>query len=863
MRLLKILLCVFIFFTSMPAYAAEYSDILPDSPFSEQIQLVTDLGFMKGYDDKTFGEMDVVTRAEFISTVVPLSGIDNFGISSNAGIFYDVPADSEYASYVMTAYNLGLISADESGCFYPDRPISRNEAVKVLVCLLGYKAKADASGGYPKGYLKIASDLDICFSLEDAYVTRGELAWYISEVIHTRVLDGYYVGSRGEFSEGDTLLSEYLRIGYVSGRMTANTTADIVGNKKSSNSFISVEFKDYKVDSDKYDNLLGYNVECYYNLDDESVICVIPGDNDLLSVKSESVISSDNGVFSYYDENKTRRISLPSNIYVVYNGYSYELYPEDIFEIDKGSVTFIDNNRDSKFDVAVINEYENYVFQGVDIENEKLYVKGTSPLQFDKEYRIIDYTNGEKKALEELPPNNLICVFKNSQGKVVTVYTGCRSVTGILKAITDETIEIDNREYKAYSSLLTAVKNNVGSTITVFLDCNEFAAVKDNLTSSENGIYGYILATDVGKGLNKDVMLHIFTENNSRNIYYIPKYVKIDGEKVEKSKVIKTLEDAALAVGLPDGASQLVRFKANADNQISYIDTSYVGAKEDSSTLCLSKTVTDSTRYRNTGVFQGVFAISPNVKVFIVPESTELRKTDDPTYADLFDVRDKYFFVTDQFYPKSGIHSRLEAYNFTDANASDMVVLYAKDDGDTAASVYNYKSNVMVVENIGHAITPEGSETFYIKGLTKDGEVRYLLTESLNKGSKNWAEELNAGDVISYSLLNSKINGIKVLLDYKSDAAYFSTDSYFAVDSTYYGEITANDGSFIKLQCANDGSQELVFSLTDVICYDTTEKRAYMSNQCELFDKINYGTASRKAFVYCNYGSTTFIVVYK
>lgn len=863
MRLIKILLCVCIFFTSIPSYAVEYSDLLPDSPFKESIELVTDLGLMSGYDDTNFGEMDIVTRADFISTVVPLSGIDNLGASANSGIFYDVPKDSKYAPCVITAYNLGLISTDESGQFYPDRPITRNEALKVLVCLLGYKAKADASGGYPNGYLKIASDLDICFSLEDAYVTRGELAWYISEVIHTRIMDGYYVGDRGEFYEGGTLLSEYLHIGYVTGRMTANTTADLVGDKNSSNSFISVEFKDYRVDSDKYDDLLGYDVECYYNLDDESVICLLPGDNDLLSVKADDVISADNGVFSYYDENKTRRISMPSNIYVIYNGYPYELYPEDIFEIDKGDITFIDNDKDSGFDVAVITEYENYVFQGIDIENEKLYVKGKAPLAFNKEYRVLDYISGEKSKLEELPSDNLICVLKNSQGKVVTVYTGFRSVTGVLNSIGDETIQIDNREYKAYSSLLTELKNNVGSAISVFLDCNEFAAVKDESASLQNGIYGYILAVDPGKGINKDIKLHIFTEDNSRQIYNIPKYVKIDGEKVEKADVIKTLEDAALAVGLPDGASQLIRFKANADNQISYIDTSYVGVKEDNSTLIFSKTVTERARYRNTGIFQGEFAISPDVKVFIVPKSTDLRRDDDPTYADLFDVRDRYFFVTDQFYPQTGVHSRLEAYNFTDANAADMIVLYAEDGGDTAASVSNYKGNIMVVENIGHSITPEGSETFYIKGLTKEGEVRYLLTESLNKNNKNWAEELAAGDIISYSLLNSKISGIKVLLDYKSDAAYFSTDSYFAIDSTYYGEITANDGSFIKLQCANDGSQELVFSLTDVICYDTTEKRAYMSNQWELFDKINYGTASRKAFIYCNYGSTTFIVVYK
>lgn len=863
MRLVKILLCIFIFFTGIPSYAVEYSDILPDSPFEESIELVTELGLMKGYDDENFGEMDIVTRADFISTVVPLSGIDNLGISAYSGIFYDVPADSEYAPYVVTAYNLGLVSPNESGFFYPDRPISRYEALKVLVCLLGYKAKADVSDGYPNGYLKIASDLDICFSLEDSYVTRGELAWYISEVIHTRILDGYYVGDRGEFYEGGTLLSEYLNIGYVKGRMTANTAADLVGDKNSSNSFISVEFKDYRIESDKYDNLLGYDVECYYNLDDESVICVLPGDNNLLSVKSDSVISSDNGVFSYYDGNKTRRVSIPGNIYVIYNGYPYELYPENIFEIDKGSVTFIDNNKDSGYDVAVINEYENYIFQSVDIENEKLYVKGASPLQFNKEYRIVDYTNGEKKTFEELPSNNLICVLKNSQGKVVAVYTGCRSVTGVLKSIGDKSIEIDNREYKAYASLLTELKNNVGSTISVFLDCNEFAAVKDDSTSLQNGVYGYILAVDPGKGINKDVKLYVFTENNSRQIYSIPKYVKIDGEKVEKADVIKTLEDAALAVGLPDGASQLIRFKVNDDDQISYIDTSYVGAKEDKSTLSFSKTVTERTRYRNTGIFQGEFAISPDVKVFIVPKSTDLRRTDDPFYEDLFNVSNRYFFVTDQFYPQTGVHSRLEAYNFTDANASDMIVLYAEDGGDTSTSVSNYKGNVMVVENIGHAITPEGSETFYIKGLTKAGKVRYLLTESLNKGNKNWTEELAAGDVISYSLLNSKISGIKVLLYYKSDASYFSTESYFAVDSTYYGEITANDGSFIKLQCANDGSQELVFSLSDVICYDTTEKRAYMSNQRELFDKINYGTASRKAFVYCNYGSTTFIVVYK
>lgn len=77
-----------------------------------------------------FSEEKPLSRGGFAKIFVEATGerVDAEGLK----YFEDVEADSEYAPYVQTLYNLGLIGG-ESGFYSPDEPMSRGEALRIVM----------------------------------------------------------------------------------------------------------------------------------------------------------------------------------------------------------------------------------------------------------------------------------------------------------------------------------------------------------------------------------------------------------------------------------------------------------------------------------------------------------------------------------------------------------------------------------------------------------------------------------------------------------------------------------------------------------------------------------------------------------
>ena len=134
------------------------------------------LGIITGYEDGTFGPDKNITRAEF-ATIVARSF--NLTEASTAETFSDVPADHWAKGYIGAAKNAGIINGFEDGTFKPNDNVTEEQAVKMIVAALGYTEEATAAGGYPDGYIKVASDKKINADLvisgkKDA--TRGRVA---------------------------------------------------------------------------------------------------------------------------------------------------------------------------------------------------------------------------------------------------------------------------------------------------------------------------------------------------------------------------------------------------------------------------------------------------------------------------------------------------------------------------------------------------------------------------------------------------------------------------------------------------------------------------------------------------------------
>lgn len=197
MKRLMAFLFILCFLINMIAYASE-------APMTytaeEKIEKLKEYDVIHGYEDGKFYPQNNITRAEFCKIVSAISGFQANSAIDNYNYFADVPSDHWANKYIMFCYNNGFVNGvsqseklyfvdlDENGnevgrselfykdnigelygteakipenLFAPDNYITYQEALKILVCVLGYEDLAKKRGDYPYGYVSVAREIGI------------------------------------------------------------------------------------------------------------------------------------------------------------------------------------------------------------------------------------------------------------------------------------------------------------------------------------------------------------------------------------------------------------------------------------------------------------------------------------------------------------------------------------------------------------------------------------------------------------------------------------------------------------------------------------------------------------------------------
>lgn len=115
-----------------------------------------------------------VTRAMVVRMLVTLLGETP---EKTKTPFSDVPEDHFASGYISLAAEYGIINGMGDGTFSPEAAITNQQAVKMIVCALGYRELAESRGGYPHGYVMAAMNLGILPSktVTTAETDRGDL----------------------------------------------------------------------------------------------------------------------------------------------------------------------------------------------------------------------------------------------------------------------------------------------------------------------------------------------------------------------------------------------------------------------------------------------------------------------------------------------------------------------------------------------------------------------------------------------------------------------------------------------------------------------------------------------------------------
>lgn len=94
----------------------------------DYIDKLNKLGFVQGYEDNTYRPDNKITRAEFITLIMRVTGAE---LKNYSGTFSDVNAGDWFSRNIQAALDMGIISADTN--FRPNDYIRRDELVKIAV----------------------------------------------------------------------------------------------------------------------------------------------------------------------------------------------------------------------------------------------------------------------------------------------------------------------------------------------------------------------------------------------------------------------------------------------------------------------------------------------------------------------------------------------------------------------------------------------------------------------------------------------------------------------------------------------------------------------------------------------------------
>lgn len=123
------------------AEPAGFADVAEDHPYASYIYALQSLGYLENDADSDFNPDQAVTRGEYVKNL--LSMLNMTGIEAEMPAFADLEGHSA-AGYIQLAHTIGMVKGNGKGNFYPDKPITRQEAAVMIYRLIAAKYPAEA-----------------------------------------------------------------------------------------------------------------------------------------------------------------------------------------------------------------------------------------------------------------------------------------------------------------------------------------------------------------------------------------------------------------------------------------------------------------------------------------------------------------------------------------------------------------------------------------------------------------------------------------------------------------------------------------------------------------------------------------------
>ncbi len=770
------------------------------------------LGIFDGSEG--YADNSEITRGAFTRSVMKLCG-DAADVYKADNAFGDVNPTSDDGKYILAAYAMGFVNGNGDGNFYPESTISFAEAIKLTVCAIGYKPVAEAGGGYPGGYINAAIKAKLFSGMGSESGTA--LTWNDAMILIENALDAnicvadvsesnkYYI------KDDSTILSERYSIYKTDGIVEANEYTDLMSaDSDVEPGRVIIGDVEYDIGATGAADFLGMNTEIYY-MDDGKVkrpklmyITLKDDDNRITVLGEDDISSADKTEITYVSADKVRTAKIDGNATMIYNGKMAELTAKRLIP-EYGTVTLIDNDGDSVYDVVKVMNYEPYAVQNVSAVTKSVRTKQGVIIELDEnseDYYAVIKNNEETKTFEDIKSGQIILYAESetSEKPIKTALLSDKKVSGRVTAVSasDNKISIDDEEYEIKPSLKSMIKLK---TEGVFYIDARGRIVYTDYTSDI--VYGYLTGIKT-EGLG-DVVCRIFTENSHWVTLVMNDKIKLNGKTVTASAAKDSLG------ATPDDYCQLIRYLVNNDGKITAIEIAEnIPSGSDGEADAIQKdifrlSVESSQIFRTSAYsFNGLITVGTGTKIFAVSSDAASLDEDNVMMKSISDIED-------------GETYSFKAYNVNGVRTAPVLVIY--DYNATALS------DMMLVRNSSGEMLSNDDTCPALEGYLRG--LKLTMPVSLRDSSPvKDIKTLKSGDVITFGCNN------KGEIDYIDKRA--SVDSDYALKNGVYnlktyitGYVTNCDTDEKKAVIRYDAVNSAAFSISSlkkVYIYDAVHK---------------------------------------
>ena len=742
------------------------------------IEILSELGIVKGYEDGELHPEYNITRMEYAALIIRCLGYDG-EYPSIGSVFTDVPKESWGAAAVQFAYDLGIINGYGDGSFGPDDNILEVDAVKIIVAALGRRLEAEAGGGYPTGYLSVAQNLKILDNYKggNAKATRGFVAGLIANALDVSIVEQNFTSNSFMEIKGRTILA-ILGISRYEGMLTAVSGSNIDDGENVLTDEVVISGRKFKTDKVFSNDFIAEQVVAYimnYGETDEKLLAMFTKEqtNKTILVNSRDIIDKTNlKKFVYIKENREKEIELPTSLSIVYNGTLIDSsvnITSDKLKPVNGTVKLIDTDKDKIYDLAIVKDYDTFVVKAV--TEDAVYDIYGNGLEFDlnEENSIVTVIkDGKIGSWEDIKPGSVLSIATNINKTVSEIIIHNEILNEkVISTVTRDGVlyyglESGNElkttvEYKTALSknYREAIKIEVGNKYKFRLNSfDEIAVVEDYVPDSDDEeisvkgdeLYGFLCAAAPDNdAMTENLEVKILTRKNRLEIFRISGENSVRlGRMVNGSYKVGKATPSEIYEAISSGGRvtrQLIKYVLGEDGTIREFYVRDKNAKLGSATLSM-----DSGRTNHTFSYSTVsqkWYFNEKTTLFMLTGNGD-RDTD-------------IIGTTPGGYISNRTTYNSELWDIDSDGYINCILIYPSTNETINESTTTFVLNVvndpiMVVTHVGEEVNEDGIVYKIVEGYEDGKKVRVIMSDGLSK-----VAIIRPGMVIQYGTNKSSL----------------------------------------------------------------------------------------------------------